>query len=276
MLAHLKEAARDRPNWNGLIDSQSLLEAQGRTGAPGLTAEPDEFVDLVIVQLVGDPVLIDQLGVAGRSSPWQGSRQQRPPFHRSAAAIRQKATTDDKSLGIDPRTQRLALRCHPDLPAREKTVKGHQAGLLEQGYNPLANTSGPRRLAEAAPVGGAARLLLRRRCVRSIRVPTPGLCHVCSLWIAVAAVGLTVTGSRLSPLNAGGARQVQPPAQRMERAATDPAGHCASPVGSRLWLPQQYQSAAVPLEHPADGTWVCAKRLAEVAQSRVQLHWALR
>src|SRR4030095_6388612 len=62
-LAHLtKEAARDRPDGNGLIDGQSLLEAQGRTGAPGLVEEPDDFVDLVIVQLVGDPLLIGQLG----------------------------------------------------------------------------------------------------------------------------------------------------------------------------------------------------------------------
>ena len=90
VLAHLtKEAARDRPNRNGLIDGQSLLEAQGRTGAPGLVEEPDEFVDLVIVQLVGDPVLIDQLSDVAVPGPTSG-RERRSPLHRLAGASRQR------------------------------------------------------------------------------------------------------------------------------------------------------------------------------------------
>ena len=56
-----KWATRDRSNGNGLIDCQAVVEAQGRAGAPGIVEEPDDFAELIIVQFVGRPVLIDQL-----------------------------------------------------------------------------------------------------------------------------------------------------------------------------------------------------------------------
>ena len=103
-----KGTARDRPNGNGLIDSQSLLKTQTRTGALGLVEEPDDFAELVVVQFVGRPVLIDQLSnVAVPGST--GGRERRPPLHRLGGARHQKPATDDRGLSIDPRMQRPAL-----------------------------------------------------------------------------------------------------------------------------------------------------------------------
>jgi hypothetical protein len=56
-----RATTRDRSNGNGLIDYQSPVKAQGRAGAPGLVEEPNDFAELIIVQFMGRPVLIDQL-----------------------------------------------------------------------------------------------------------------------------------------------------------------------------------------------------------------------
>jgi hypothetical protein len=147
ILGLMKFVVPDLPDWNHVIDRQPLGEPRGRAGAPRVIEEPDDVAELLVIQVIGDPLLINQ--ISDVTIPGQTSLRERWAALPGVAGTRNcKAATDDPDLGADPRRRQLTSKRHFALPLKGEGRQvqtmtiggrlgnslhkhgGHSAGLL--------------------------------------------------------------------------------------------------------------------------------------------------